>query len=285
VPDQASVLCNLLAEELKTKASLLDPTTPIVTFINTGIVIQQEQYVTLPIHLQSDPKYCLDCRRDLRHKIKQFQEHRLAHTEKEIANQENQLRLDIQKWRRVQVQLMPQVGDSVAVLPPSDPHEEQLCLPSDFNETQRDQLKIVPLVDVEMRLREGEAQDALRDLRMTVRHINTLTFQKQTEVRGQEANLRSNDVINKFKTKRHLFVLKYNAARNAMIALGCSDTSEGDDYPPLKESDATMKHSEKPYQLGDGKRLGGPLFTAGIGKKVVLPNEPGIVYLLGLIIV
>lgn len=174
---------------------------------------------------------------------------------------------------------MPQLGDSVAELPLSDPHEERLCIPSDFNESRRDQLKISHLVDVEMRLREGEAQDALRDLRMTVRNINTLTFQKQTEIRGQEANLRSNDAINKFKAKRHLLVLKYNAARSAMIALGCLHTGEDDDFPPLTESDATMKNSERPYQLGDGKRLGGPLLTAGIGKKVVLPNEPGIIYL------
>lgn len=172
---------------------------------------------------------------------------------------------------------MPQVGDSVAVLPPSDPHNERLCIPSDFNETERDQFKIVHLVDVEMKLREGEAQDALHDLRTTVRGINTLMFQKQTEAHGQEMNLRSNDAINKFKTKWHLFVAKYNTARNAMIALGCSDTGEDDDYPPLTESDATMKSLEKPYQLGDGKHLGGPLLTAGVGRKVVLPNEPGMV--------
>jgi hypothetical protein len=219
------------------------------------------------------------CRRVLRQKIKQWHEHRLAHIEKEILNEENQLRLNIAKWRKIQVQLMPQLGDSVAALPPSDVHEEQLCIPSDFSESQRDQFKLSHLVDVEMKLREGEAQDALRDLRMTVRNINTLTFQKQTEVRGQEANLRSNDAINKFKAKCHLLVLKYNAARNAMIALGCSDTDDSSDFPPLKESDATMKNSERPYQLGDGKRLGGPLLTAGIGKKVVLPSEPGIVSL------
>ena len=43
VPDQESVCRNLLAEELKTKASALAPTTPIVTFINTGIAIQEKQ--------------------------------------------------------------------------------------------------------------------------------------------------------------------------------------------------------------------------------------------------
>jgi hypothetical protein len=218
-------------------------------------------------------------RRALHQKVKQWHEHRLAHTEKEILNEENQLRVNIAKWRKVQVQLMPLLGDSVAGLPPSDPHEEKLCMPSDFNECQRDQLKISHLIDVETKLREGEAQDALRDLRMTVRNINTLTFQKQTEVRGQEANLRSNDAINKFKAKRHLLVLRYNAARSAMTALGSLDTGEGSDFPPLKESDATMKNSERPYQLGDGKRLGGPLLTAGIGKKVVLPSEPGTVAL------
>ena len=51
VPDQASVYRNLLAEELKTKASSLNPTTPIVSFINAGIEIQEEQYVAFLIHL------------------------------------------------------------------------------------------------------------------------------------------------------------------------------------------------------------------------------------------
>lgn len=69
--------------------------------------------------------------------------------------------------------------------------------------------------------------------------------------------------------------MKYNSARSTMIALGCTNTGDDDDFPPLSEADATMKHSENPYQLGDGKRLGGPLFTAGVGKRVVLPDEPG----------
>ena len=214
-------------------------------------------------------------RQSLREKIKQWREHKLAHIEKEIQNEENQLRLEIGKWRLIQLELMPQLGDTVAALPLRDIHEEMLCLPSDFNDSRRTELKINHLEEVEMRLREGQAQDALRDLRITVRNLNTLTFQKQTEIRGQEANTRANDVINKFRTKRRLLVAKYNAARNAMIALGCTDTNEDDDFPPLTESDAVMKHSERSYELGDGKRLGGPLFTAGVGKKVILPNEPG----------
>jgi hypothetical protein len=43
VPDQASVCRHLLSEELKTKASALVPKTPIVSFINSGIHIQQKQ--------------------------------------------------------------------------------------------------------------------------------------------------------------------------------------------------------------------------------------------------
>ena len=175
----------------------------------------------------------------------------------------------------MQIQLMPELGDVISMLPPSEIHGEILCLPSDFTKARRDELRIAHLEDIEIRLREGEAQDALRDLRMTVRNINTLTFQKQVEVRGQDANTRSNEVINRFKTKRYLLVMKYNAARTAMIALGCTNIGDDDDFPALSEADATMKHSEKPYQLGDGKRLGGPLFTAGVGKRVVLPNEPG----------
>ena len=108
-----------------------------------------------------------------------------------------------------------------------------------------------------------------------MRHINALTFHKQTDVRGQRDNLKSMDTINDFKAKRRLLVQKYNAARNTMIALGCEDTGKDGDFPPLREEDATMKYSERPYQLGDSKRMDGPLFTAGAGRKVVLPDEPG----------
>jgi hypothetical protein len=75
-------------------------------------------------------------------------------------------------------------------------------------------------------------------------------------------------------------VLKYNDAHSAVITLGCPDTGEDDDYPSLSEADTTIKTSEQPCQLGNGKHLGGgALLMAGIGKKVVLPNEPGIIYL------
>lgn len=213
-------------------------------------------------------------------KVRQWGEHKLVHIEKEIQNDGNQLRLDLAKWRNFQTQLMPMLGDVVTALPPSEIHDEILFLPSDLTKAQRNEFQISHLEDVEIRLREGEAQDALRDLRMTVRNINTLTFQKRVEVRGQDAHTRANGVINRFKVKRHLLVMRYNSARSAMIALGCTNIGDDDDFPPLSEADATMKHSEKPYQLGDGKRLGGPLFTAGVGKRVVLPDEPGMMILL-----
>lgn len=211
----------------------------------------------------------------MREKVRQWNEHKLVHVEKEIQNDENQLRLDLVKWRDLQTRLMPTLGDVVTALLRSEIHNETLCLPSDFTKAQRDEFQISHLEDVEIQLREGEAQDALRDLRTTVRNINTLTFQKQVEVRGQDANTRANGAIDRFKVKRRLLVMKYNSARSTMIALGCTNTGDDDDFPPLSEADATMKHSENPYQLGDGKRLGGPLFTAGVGKRVVLPDEPG----------
>jgi hypothetical protein len=208
-------------------------------------------------------------------KINQFREHKLASLEKEIQNEANRLRVDLDRWRGLQIQVTPQVGDAVAAQDACDTEAEKLYLPSDFDNRRRDELQLNHLVDVEMKLREGEAHDALRDLRATVRHINALTFHKQTDDRGRRDNLKSMDTINDFKAKRRLLVGKYNAARSAMIVLGCEDVGEDDDFPPLREEDATMKYSERPYQLGDGKRTDGPLFTAGVGRKVVLPDEPG----------
>jgi hypothetical protein len=208
-------------------------------------------------------------------KVKQFKEHKLISLQKEIENDTNKLGLELDRWRGMQAQVTPQLGNTVAAQDVCDIEVEKLYLPSDFGKRKRDELQLNHLVDVEMSLREGEAHDALRDLRATVRHLNALTFHKQTDVRGQRENLKSMDTINDFKAKRRLLITKYNAARSAMIALGCEDTGKDGDFPPLREEDATMKYSERPYQLGDSKRVDGPLFTAGAGRKVVLPDEPG----------
>ena len=80
-----------------------------------------------------------------------------------------------------------------------------------------------------------------------------LTFQKQVKVCGQDANTRVNGVINQFKVKHHLLVMKYNSAQSTMIVLRCMNTEDDDDFLPLFKADVTMKHLKKPYQLGDGK--------------------------------
>jgi len=205
-----------------------------------------------------------------------LKEHKLASLEKEVQGEENRLRQDVINWRSLQCQMMPQVGDAVATQVSCPLESEKLFLPSDFDDAARRTLKLEHLVDVEMSLREGEAHDAIRDLRATVRHINALTFKKQTEMRGQKDSLRSMDAINDLKAKRHLLVAKYNGARAGLIALGYQDDGEAGEFPPLREEDATMKYSERPYQLGDGKRVDGPLFIARAGRKVILPDEPGL---------
>jgi len=263
-------------EELKTRGATLVPMTPNVTLIDSGIHIQQDQYIDIHVLTLafSDTLQCY--RRALGEKVRQWNEHKLVHIKKEIQHDGNQLQLEIGKWRKMQIQLMPTLGDIITVLPPCKTHREILCLPSNFTKEQCDELQITHLEVVEIQLQDGEAQDTLWDLRMTVRNINTLTFQKQVEAHGQEANTRAYEAINHFRIKCHLLVMKYNAAHTAMIALGCMNIGDNDNFPPLSEADMRMKHSEKPYQLGDGKCLGGPLFTTGVGKRVVLPNEPGV---------
>jgi hypothetical protein len=246
---------------------------PVASFINMGIHIQQTQGVLhFTVHATVLTR---SYRRALSQKIKSLAEHQLTNVEKEVQNDDNRLRQDLKKWRILQRQIMPLAGDAVAAQDFCRIEAEILFLPSEFNKETRDKLELGHLVDVETRLREGEAHDALRDLRITVRHINALTFNKQTTVRGQKHNLRAMDAINDLKAKQKLLVEKYNAARIALIALGCEDSGENGEFPPLREEDATMRYSERPYQLGDSKRNDGPLFIAGAGRKVVLLDEPG----------
>jgi hypothetical protein len=182
-------------------------------------------------------------------KVKQFKEHKLAHLQKEIENNSNKLGLKLDRWRGMQAQVTPQLSNTVATQDVCDIEVEKLYLPSNFGKWKRNKLQLNHLVDVEMRLWEGEVHDVLRNLRATVGHINALTFHKQIDVHGQRDNLKSMDTINDFKAKRRLLVQKYNAAHNVMITLGCEDTGKDVDFLPLREEDATMKYSEWPYQI------------------------------------
>jgi len=64
-------------------------------------------------------------------KVKQFKEHKLAHLQ-EIENDSNKLGLELDRWRGMQAQVTPQLGNTVATQDVCDIEVKKLYLPSDF---------------------------------------------------------------------------------------------------------------------------------------------------------
>jgi len=174
------------------------------------------------------------------------------------------------------------LGISQAV---KEPEDQVLFLPSDFpNDETRDRLGIDRLGLMEMKLREGEAHDALRELRAIVKYINGLTYKKLTSIRNAGPNTRAKEMIDNAKKRRTASIEKYRASRTAMIELGSTKTGDDAEFPALAEADATMAHTERPHALGDGSRAMAMIWRAGGGKRARLSNHKGIIGNLGVMV-
>jgi hypothetical protein len=191
-----------------------------------------------------------------------------------VTGEQNRLRMDLSEWRQDQLLHMKSVTDHAANQVTQEPEEQILYLPSDFpnSEVRRD-LGLDQLEVIEMKLREGEAYDALRDLRTAVKHVNGLTYKKQTNVRHAGPNTRAKEMIDDVKRKRDGYIDRYNGAREAMISLGCTCVGDQDEFPRLTVADAVMKYTERPHACGDGSRSMAKIWRIGGQKKLLLHKE------------
>jgi hypothetical protein len=157
-----------------------------------------------------------------------------------------------------------------------EPEEQVLFLPSDFPDAKlRHQFNMDHLASIEIQLREGEAYDAIRDVRLAVKHINGLTYQKQMGIRHSGPNTRAKEMIDDVKRKRDGHIDKYDAARQAMINLGCTRVGDKDEFPKLTVADAAMPHTERPHALGDGSKSMAMIWRVGGKRKVLLKKDKG----------
>jgi hypothetical protein len=183
--------------------------------------------------------------------VAQQKKYSLAHLPSEIQKARQRLRLDIKKWCLHQQDIMPRVMDLVADLPYSHVELETLFLPSDINMAQCTTYEISTLATEEIRLREGEAHDALESVRQAVKFVTCLRADKQKHAKGQTMNLRAGDLVRDAEDKLSKCVAKYTAARHAMIALGCSEESMAVSFPQMNPRDLTMKDVSEKRKVGD----------------------------------
>lgn len=142
-------------------------------------------------------------------------------TEASRCEQRNNLRRQIQKFRRAQDEHMPTLrqhvatGDSGTPLPPV--HEESLLLPSHLAEEIRRAVCDDDLVDIEHRLRYAQCHEALNNLRDHLRARMIVSIFKVKNSVGQKENTRSRQTLSSIDAKIIAAKHEYRQARAALL--------------------------------------------------------------------
>ena len=226
-------------------------------FLNVGLNIQSKQYVVY-LNLWHTLIYHAN-RRLLQAKVKWHRFHTLIGTKWEIKDERPRIHSQIKKWRRDQREIMPKVGDCIAAQKVCEVEDKVLFLPSDFTEDDRQKYGIHLLAAEEMKLQEGQAHDALRDLWAAIKYGWTLNQHWRDHVCKQGPVTQAKAIIYDVRLKQTAQEEKYCATRQAMLNLGRTD----DIFPALQPEDTYTKDTMVPHTLGDGSTTEGWIWRVG----------------------
>lgn len=138
----------------------------------------------------------------------------------------NALRRKIEAWTLVQALYMPAVvslraadlsADSAPVTGNDKPENLALWLPSALPPAYQCNRMLRVL---EWDLRFAQANDALNEVRQTIRLSSYLKTFKCAHIRSQRASTRARSMLDLAETKKMASKLKYDHARSALFALG-----------------------------------------------------------------
>ncbi|KAF9547927.1 hypothetical protein CPC08DRAFT_729608 [Agrocybe pediades] len=216
-----------------------------IAVLNEGILIKQEQT-------------------DLGSRVTEALSTMDTSTEKELNTRRKQLETRLEKWRKAQKTIMPHIGDyivswAVSGKGPKLPENEKLFLPSDFTVDERRELGLTELGNVEYRLREGSACDAVMKLRTISKLYHALAMNTKAEAKGQVQHTRARVQEIETLAQRDAQIFHYNEARRAMISLGLAPDSAN--YPPLTVKDTFRKATNVKRAVGDSRRIEGLIYT------------------------
>ena len=101
-----------------------------------------------------------------------------------------------------------------------EPERLSLHLPSAFSPQERCALSLTHIANIELELRKGEENDAVRDLRTQVNYKVGLEGQKWKHVRQTLDTTRAAKIIRDAVKARDAAAARYSSAREAIVALG-----------------------------------------------------------------
>ncbi|KAL0568821.1 hypothetical protein V5O48_013154 [Marasmius crinis-equi] len=250
LPSQESMLRELLESE-KSQSSAAEEAAnfkgPEAMFINQGLKLETLQY-------------------KLRLLVKEG-----FTSPEDLSKKRESLRSRIRAWRRLQVVHMSGIIDTLASIKFQVPEEEELYLPSFFRDHR---YSTQSLGVTEIKLRQGQAFDALSGLKYTLNHHRVLVRTKRKYSCGVTHNTRSTKFIREVGKKRDLWVEKYRRSREALIRLGATDGSDSSDYPAMTDAALTRPNTDGPDTcLGDGSKMVGWLWTRRLASDDETPEQ------------
>ncbi|KAF9529569.1 hypothetical protein CPB83DRAFT_764801, partial [Crepidotus variabilis] len=171
------------------------------------------------------------------------------------------LRADLTTWRQSQYQLCPALRPLIDEVDAVHPENEKLLLPSYFpiSDTIRSSLNSVE--KVEYSLREGQAYDALDEVREKIKIFNANLDFKKNNVFGQGPNTRAQAYLKELTADKVKAAQKYRRAREALVRLGLSKDDKS--LQELHDNQLFSKDASRPAQLGDSKREDPWFWTVG----------------------
>ncbi|KAJ6601680.1 hypothetical protein B0H10DRAFT_1958314 [Mycena sp. CBHHK59/15] len=136
----------------------------------------------------------------------------------------NRLHRDVTDLRTRLIQRVPAYEKIMKDIDTDKPENEVLFFPSQFSETVRDEMKLAALAQVEYVQREGQAFDALSDVRTAIMTFNYNRTIKCSEIHGVGANTCTQNYLKSLHNDIIVSADTYTRTQEALIALGLPST-------------------------------------------------------------
>jgi hypothetical protein len=119
----------------------------------------------------------------------------------------------MENWQKYQLAHFPALHPLITNSKYQNPEEDQLFLPCNFPQGCAccQTLGLAELRDLEFKLREGEAIDALESVHTAIKQFGMNFGFRKKHVRGQQDNMWAHTVLNATVAERNKHVRKYQA--------------------------------------------------------------------------
>ncbi|KAG6848674.1 hypothetical protein H0H93_014968 [Arthromyces matolae] len=253
LPGQKTILKSL--EDLgnqEDNAEKINSRSTCTQVINAGILIQEKQW-ELQRAIDSD-----------------------NYTPEKISSERESLHTKIRRWRKHQVRAMPLL-EALVVQSSEDKAKEKcsvsgneeiegvekvkLFLPSDISPQHWTEYGLNAACEIELKLREGQANDAVAGICNMVTYRMLLRDVKNRDARGVTKNTRARSYIKGVEDKQATWAKQYREARTRILKLRCLTTS--DDLPILHDAHMQAKNVVDPHELGDGSKTDSWIWSYG----------------------